>query len=47
VVLIGEPLRDFYEHRASWEIVKPYFECTFAIVDANTKASPGAEFAAE
>ena len=47
VVLVGKPLRDFYEHRASWEIVKPYFECVFAIIDANTKASPGAEFAAE
>lgn len=47
VVLVGQPLREFFEQRAGWDTVKPYFECVFAIVDPSTKASPGAEFTAE
>jgi len=46
VVHVGRPLRDFYERRASWDSVKPYLECVFAIVHPTTKASPGKEFAA-
>jgi len=47
VVHVGTPLREFYEHRASWDSAKPYFECVFAVADPNTKASPGSEFAEE
>jgi len=47
VVLVGKPLRDFFQRRASWDTVKPYLECVFAVADPKTKASPGAEFAAE
>lgn len=45
VTVVGKPLKDFYEHGASWETVKPYFECVFAVVDPNSKASAGIEFA--
>jgi hypothetical protein len=47
VVVVGRPLRDFYEHGASWEAVKPYLECVFAVVDPNSKATAGSEFAAQ
>ena len=47
VVAVGRPLRGLYEHKASWETVEPYFACIFAAVDPNTKASAGAEFAAQ
>jgi hypothetical protein len=47
VVPVGRPLRDFFQSRASWEAVRPYFDCVFAVVDPEAKASPGAEFAAE
>ena len=46
-VVVGKPLKDFYEHGASWETVKPYLECVFAVVDPSTKASAGSEFAAQ
>jgi hypothetical protein len=46
-VLIGRSLREFYEQGATWETVKPYFECVFAVADPNTKASAGNEFVGE
>ena len=46
-VAVGQPLRDFYEHEAKWETVRPYFECIFSVVDPNAKASPGNGFTAE
>ena len=47
VVPVGKPLMDFFQKRASWETVRPYFECVFAVANPTTKASPGAEFVAE
>jgi hypothetical protein len=44
VVLVGTALRELYEREAKWETVRPYFECVFAVVDTNTKATPGHEF---
>lgn len=47
VVLVGRPLVDFYQQKAKWETVKPYFECMFSVVDTHTLATPGDEFKAE
>ena len=47
VVPVGRPLRDFFQSRASWKTVKPYFDCIFAVVNPDAEASPGAEFASE
>jgi hypothetical protein len=41
VVGIGRDLRNMYEQHASWENVKPYLACAFAIEDGNVKASAG------
>ncbi len=43
-VTVAKPLVDYFEHGASWETVKPYFECVFAVVDPQTAATAGKEF---
>ncbi len=44
-VMVGKALKDFNERGASWETVKPYLDCVFAVVDPSVKASAGTEFA--
>jgi hypothetical protein len=46
-VMVGKVLKDSYERGDGWEKVRPYIECVFSVVDPNSKASAGAEFAAE
>lgn len=46
VVTVGRPLFKFYQEKAPWETVKPYFECVFTVIDPMTPASAGAAFAA-
>jgi hypothetical protein len=45
--MVGKVLKDSYERGDGWEKVRPYIECVFSVVDPNSKASAGAEFAAE
>jgi hypothetical protein len=47
VVAVGKPLVDYFEQGAGWEIVKPYLECIFAVVDAQRAATAGKEFEAD
>lgn len=47
VVSVGQSVLGLYRSHATWESVKPYFQCVFDIVDAASKASPGKDFAAE
>jgi hypothetical protein len=50
VITVGKPLVDDLrpgKPGASWETVKPYFECIFAVDDPQKQASPGKEFAAD
>lgn len=47
VVSVGKPLVDFYEQGKNWQEVRPYFECVFAVVDPNSTATAGKEFAAQ
>jgi hypothetical protein len=47
VVLVGRTLRDFRKTGAKWEMVKPYYECVFALTDSASAASPGRDFAIE
>lgn len=44
IVAIGRDLRGLYEQRASWETVKPYMACIFAIEDFSVRASSGSAF---
>lgn len=44
VVAVGRDLRALYEQRASWETVRPYLACVFAIEDPNALASAGSAF---
>ena len=43
-VTVARPLLDYLSNKASWETVKPYFECVFAVADPQTAATPGKEF---
>lgn len=44
VVAVGRDLRTLYEQRASWEAVRPYLACIFAIEDFSAQASAGSAF---
>ena len=44
VVEIGQVFLAFFERSASWQEIKPYVECVFAVEDPNARASAGAGF---
>jgi hypothetical protein len=44
VVEVGRALKRYYDTRANWDVVKPYLECAFAVLDENRAASAGAGF---
>lgn len=44
VVRVGRTLREYYEAKASWEAVRPYIECAFALENPEAKASAGEGF---
>jgi hypothetical protein len=44
VITVGRTLRSYFEKNASWETVKPYLECVFAIQEPDTPASAGIGF---
>jgi hypothetical protein len=46
-VTAAKPLLDYFEQKASWEAVKHYLECIFAISDPQRAASAGKEFEAK
>jgi hypothetical protein len=45
-VTVGKPLVDYRDQKEipSWEIVRPYFECIFAVDDPQRAATAGTEF---
>ena len=44
VVVVGRTLRQYYDSHASWEAVKPFLQCVFAVRDENHPASSGEAF---
>ena len=44
VITVGRTLRQFYEKKASWDTVKPYVECVFALQSPDTPATAGIGF---
>lgn len=44
VIEVGQVLLDHQERRSTWEEVKPYVECVFALEKPEAKASAGAGF---
>ena len=44
VITVGRTLRAYFEKNASWETVKPYIECVFALRQADTPAAAGIGF---
>jgi hypothetical protein len=47
VVAVGKPLVKMFNDKASWETVRPYFQCIFSVVDPNNKATAGDEFVSQ
>ncbi len=44
VIDVGRTLRDYYHRNETWDTVRAYIECIFALENPDQPASPGAAF---
>ncbi len=44
VIDVGGTLRDYFQRNETWETVRPYVECVFALENPDQPASPGPAF---